>query len=207
MGPAPRGSLREASSGPPALRPSPGSSRPPPALPGRGAGRHGRLLASAPPRGQLPRPAGARPWPRVSTAKADSGRPAGSSSRPVRAPHHGRPGQSRRPRGLRSPRQHRGGGQLLPTSRSPASCEQSRAEGLRPPTRLGGGRLPRSWGGFRVPQSSVRGAGEGGLVAVARLWLGSAVRQGLAVQWRVPAGSRKEGGRGNRRRGSRAPAG
>lgn len=94
----------------------------------------------------------------------------------------------------------------MPPSRSLASREQSKAEGLGPPALLGGGRLHRS-GDFGFPQSSVRRAGEGGLVAVARLWLGSAVRQGLAVQWRVPAGSRKEGGRGDRRRGSLAPAG
>lgn len=62
-------------------------------------------------------------------------------------------------------------------------------------------------GDFGFPHSSVRRAGAGGLVAVARLWLGSAVRQGLAVQWRVPAGSRKAGRRGHGRRGPAGRAG
>lgn len=135
-------------------------------------------------------------------------RPRASSSAPRgRAQRHGRPGQSPRPRGRRSPRQHRGGGQRLPPARWLASREQSRAEGLRPPAVLGGWAFASLGGDFGFPHSSVRRAGAGGLVAVARLWLGSAVRQGLAVQWRVPAGSRKAGGRGHGRRGSPAPAG
>lgn len=95
----------------------------------------------------------------------------------------------------------------MPPARWLASREQSRAEGLRPPAVLGGWAFASLGGDFGFPHSSVRRAGAGGLVAVARLWLGSAVRQGLAVQWRVPAGSRKAGGRGHGRRGSRAPAG
>lgn len=73
IGPALLSSLRAASS---ALLPSPGSSALPPALPGRGGGRHGLQLASAPPRGELPRPAASSPWGQLSHGRTAPARPA-----------------------------------------------------------------------------------------------------------------------------------
>lgn len=84
-------------------------------------------------------------------------RPRASSSAPRgRAQRHGRPGQSPRPRGRCSPRQHRGGGQRLPPARWLASREQSRAEGLRPPAVLGGWAFA-SLGGISASRTAASG--------------------------------------------------
>lgn len=143
--PAPRGWL------PPALLPSPGSSQPPPALPGRGGGRHGLLLASAPPRGQLPHPAGSSL--RVSTAPADSGRPPaplllGSGFSATASEDS--PSSPRTPLPASTPRRQ-----------AAVACRLLSGE---PRTKPRGWGLPRSSGvgggidpGFRLPQSSVWG--------------------------------------------------
>lgn len=155
IGPALRSSLRAASS---ALLPSPSSSQLPPALPGRGGGNPRLRIASAPPQGQLPLPA----WhpPRVSTCTGGQ-RPPGqllSSFGSGSVPRQRRtvPG----PLWLRSPRQHRGGGQVFPGSGFPASREQRQGAGAS--------RAPWEWvvdsmGGFRLPPEQCQGrAGEEG---------------------------------------------
>lgn len=149
IGPALRGSQRAVSS---ACLPSPGSAQLPPALPGRGGGRLGLLLASAPPQGQLPLPRGYSPRVSPSTGGQPPPRQLLSCFGSGSVPPPRRPVP--RPHGLRSPRQHRGGGQLSAGASFLASREQ------RPGT--GASRVSWEWmvalmGEFRLPQSGVRG--------------------------------------------------
>lgn len=165
---APRGRL------PRALLPSPGSSH-------RGSsgarrrGRPGLLLASAPPRRQLLGPAG-------SALHGGQRLPCGSAPHSVRAQHHGCRGQSLAPAGSAL---SVSGGQPWPAARFLPSHKQSRGAGAS--------RVPWGWvfallGDFGFPKSGV-GASWGGGLSQPPLW--SAVRRGLAMQWRVPAGSRR----------------
>ena len=199
IGPALPSSRRAASS---ALLPSPGGSALPPALPGEAEG------ARAPTRfstasGTAPAPRRVLPWGQRSLRRTA---PAGSSSGSVRAQHHGRGGQSSAPAGS-VPRVSTVAADS--SRRAPASQRTANKDrGL-----AGASRVPWEWvvvsvGVFRLPPGQCQGRSGEGAQSYSRVsCLGSAVRQGLAVQWRVPAGSRKEVGRGDGHKRSWATAG
>lgn len=129
--------------------------------------------------------------PRVGAARADGSRPTrGLLSRFGPGPA---PGPPQAPLLVSSAaRQHRGRGQLPPAP--------DKAAGLGPRRSVGVGVGVGMARGDFAPSPAVSGrAEEGGLVAIA---LRSTVHQGLAVQWRVPAGSQEKGGRRDRYRRS-----
>lgn len=199
IGPALRSSLRAASS----LLPSPGSSQPPPALPGRGEGRRGSFSLQHRPGDSSRSRRGPLPGQHCTGGQRPPGRLL-SSLGPGSVPRPGRRGQSLSPAGS-APR--------VSTAAADSSCRQpaspraaNKAEGLGPPTLFGSGWL-HPWGISASPRAVSGRAGEGGLVTTARLWLGSAVRKA----WPCNGGSqlevRKRVGGETGSEGSRAPVG